>query len=553
MGNKATLTQTTAIPVDHYEGGGNLTVGSDKATTGVPHLAVLQEKFRVDMAAINVAITQNDYKESVLCASTANVNIASAPATIDGIAPVSGSSRVLLKNQTAPAENGIYIWNGAAAAMTRATDADADAELTSGSFVPVEQGTANADTNWQLTTVDPVIGTTAITFSQFGSGAGFAAPTTQADASAAVEGVATTVMRSDAQLSVDAAAPGATGVATASAEGAAATLARSDHTHQSNTTPALTTKAAAAIGTSGEPARADHKHDISSAAPGATGVATASGEGAATSMARSDHSHQSNTAPAQTTKSAAAIGTSGEPARADHKHDVSTAVPGTPASAAAAAEGSATSLMRSDALLNVSNAAPGATGVATASAVGVATTMARSDHAHQSNTVAAALTQASVAAIGTSGEPARADHVHSVEGAWQTADVTIATGELLALEATPKEIVAAPAAGKYIEVAHIQQFLDFNAAGYVKGAGGDLTYQYATSNKVIATQAMTGFVDQVADIYMNAKQDTAPPQLSEISVAEAVEAANAGGAAEWTVGDSPIKLRVKYRVLTALV
>ena len=39
------------------------------------------------------------------------------------------ADRFLAKNQTAPAENGIYIWNGAAVAATRALDANTAAEL----------------------------------------------------------------------------------------------------------------------------------------------------------------------------------------------------------------------------------------------------------------------------------------------------------------------------------------------------------------------------------------------------------------------------------------
>lgn len=87
------------------------------------------------------------------------------------------------------------------------------------------------------------------------------------------------------------AAPGATGVATASSEGSASSFARSDHVHQSNTTPADTTKAAAAIGTSGEPARADHKHDVTTAAAGAAAPGDSATEGSATTLARSDHTH----------------------------------------------------------------------------------------------------------------------------------------------------------------------------------------------------------------------------------------------------------------------
>ena len=85
-------------------------------------------------------------KGNVEVASTANVSVASAPAAIDGITLTSGD-RVLLKDQTDAKENGIYVFNGAAAAMTRSEDQDNDplAEIVNGVLIPqVLQGTVNA-------------------------------------------------------------------------------------------------------------------------------------------------------------------------------------------------------------------------------------------------------------------------------------------------------------------------------------------------------------------------------------------------------------------------
>ena len=56
--------------------------------------------------------------------------------------------------------------------MTRATDADANAEVTSGLFTFVEEGTVNADAGFVLTTDGSItVGSTALAFAQF-SGAG---------------------------------------------------------------------------------------------------------------------------------------------------------------------------------------------------------------------------------------------------------------------------------------------------------------------------------------------------------------------------------------------
>ena len=118
-------------------------------------------------AAANGLLTtgSSDAKNSVRAATTANGTLATAFAngqTVDGIALVT-SDRILLKNQTAQAENGIYTVN-ASGAPTRATDFDAWDEII-GAFVTVESGTVNAGTQWLCNVVaGGTLGTTAITF-----------------------------------------------------------------------------------------------------------------------------------------------------------------------------------------------------------------------------------------------------------------------------------------------------------------------------------------------------------------------------------------------------
>lgn len=110
---------------------------------------------------------QRDFKDSVRVATTANITLSGAQ-TIDGVSAVAGN-RVLVKNQTDGTQNGIYVV--AAGAWSRATDADASDKVTPGLVVPVEEGTANDNTLWMLTTNAPItLGTTALTFAQFGGG-----------------------------------------------------------------------------------------------------------------------------------------------------------------------------------------------------------------------------------------------------------------------------------------------------------------------------------------------------------------------------------------------
>ena len=108
-----------------------------------------------------------DPKGSVRAATTANITL-SGTQTIDGVSVIA-NDRVLVKNQSTQAQNGIYIC--AAGAWTRATDMNIWLEVPS-AYVFVEEGTTNADTGWVCTSnAGGTLDTTAITWTQF-SGAG---------------------------------------------------------------------------------------------------------------------------------------------------------------------------------------------------------------------------------------------------------------------------------------------------------------------------------------------------------------------------------------------
>lgn len=109
-----------------------------------------------------------DFKDSVRGATTANITLSGAQ-TIDGVSIISGD-RVLVKNQSTASANGIYVC--AAGAWSRSADADSNAEVTSGMYTYVEEGTANANSSWVLTTANPItLGSTSLSFAQF-NGAG---------------------------------------------------------------------------------------------------------------------------------------------------------------------------------------------------------------------------------------------------------------------------------------------------------------------------------------------------------------------------------------------
>ncbi|PCM49689.1 phage tail protein [Pseudomonas fluorescens] len=115
-----------------------------------------------------------DGKQSVRVAASTNIVLNGAQ-QIDGVAVISGD-RVLLANQTLAKDNGL--WIVANGDWVRATDANISAKVTPGLTVMVEEGTANGDSLWHLTTNAPItLGTTALTFKMLAGRTGIAAGT----------------------------------------------------------------------------------------------------------------------------------------------------------------------------------------------------------------------------------------------------------------------------------------------------------------------------------------------------------------------------------------
>ncbi len=93
--------------------------------------------------------------------------------SLDGQSPSVGQ-RVLIKDQASSFENGIYVVSNAGSGasnwiISRALDYDQAAEIHPGDLIPVTAGTANVDTLWLQTATVAVMGTDAISFSQFSS------------------------------------------------------------------------------------------------------------------------------------------------------------------------------------------------------------------------------------------------------------------------------------------------------------------------------------------------------------------------------------------------
>jgi len=93
-----------------------------------------------------------------------------AVTVIDGH-PLSNLDRILVKNQTPAARNGIYTWATGGTTLTRAADFNTGAEINGGDFVFVENGDLYNNTGWVQTEEVITVGTDSVVWQQF-AGAG---------------------------------------------------------------------------------------------------------------------------------------------------------------------------------------------------------------------------------------------------------------------------------------------------------------------------------------------------------------------------------------------
>lgn len=508
-----------SLTTGHFDGGANLNEGSRTS----PDALILTEKINEVVTQVNThtlvlagAVDPKDSCDYATAAAlpactaagagsgktlTANANGA---LTVDGTA-VSVGQRILVKNQVAGKDNGIYVVTAAGAAgakwiLTRATDADTDAEVTSGMWTQVVGGTDNLKSKWMLTTVNPiVVDTTALVFeerppiehaSEHIKGGGdeldgdklnvdmtpsnYTPDATVPEAgdvdhlAAHLGGIDNALSGYGIKRTVRLATDGALAAYTAAGSGVGKTL---------------TANAVGVENIDGVAVNLDDRIFVNN-----DGTATAADRGIYTVTTVGDGANaQVLTRAVDFDQDAEVISqvevnVSEGTANGNSKYVLITDAPIVVDTTALSFErrgvyalvgditnvdaadiadaGTADTYARGDHEHGVSTAAPGATGVATAAAEGTATTLARSDHAHISNTAPSDVTKAA-AAIGTSGEPARADHKHDVStaivGAIQIGDpaaegtaTSLARSDhthSLAAPAAPENVAGAAATG----------------------------------------------------------------------------------------------------------
>ena len=159
----ATVTASRALVSD---GSGVISASSITAT----ELSYLSGVTSSIQTQLDNALYGTKWKQVVKAATTVPGTLASSfenGDVIDGVT-LATNDRILIKDQAAPAQNGIYIVQ-ASGAPVRASDADSFSELVSAA-VFVEQGTANADRMFYCTSdAGGTLGSTAVTFVNFGT------------------------------------------------------------------------------------------------------------------------------------------------------------------------------------------------------------------------------------------------------------------------------------------------------------------------------------------------------------------------------------------------
>jgi hypothetical protein len=112
-----------------------------------------------------------DYKQATRVITVVNITLSGgAPSQVDGVT-LSLNDRVLVTGQTNKAQNGIYdvdtVGSGSNGTWTRSSDTDATGELLAGTIVMVTEGLIYADSQWKLTTDNPIIiGVSELIFEQ---------------------------------------------------------------------------------------------------------------------------------------------------------------------------------------------------------------------------------------------------------------------------------------------------------------------------------------------------------------------------------------------------
>ncbi len=136
-------------------------------------------------------------------------------------------------------------------------------------------------------------------------------------------------------------------------------------------------------------------------------------------------------------------------------------------------------------------------------------------------------------------------YVDSITGAaLLQATVTISSAEILALNSTPKQLVAAPGSGKFIEVHKVWAYYNFATAAYATNT--TLLVEYGSAQPILS---LTPIIDQTSSrIYTSSSGGSSSintlANVENISVRARVSSGNP------TAGGGSVKINILYRIIT---
>lgn len=139
------------------------------------------------------------------------------------------------------------------------------------------------------------------------------------------------------------------------------------------------------------------------------------------------------------------------------------------------------------------------------------------------------------------------------DGAVQYAEVALTNAEIKALRATPKTLVAAPAAGKVLKFLGALLILDAGANVLTESTANlGIKYTDGSGVQVNETVEATGFIDQAVDTATEARPKLDPIVAKTGNEAKALVLHNLGGGeyAGNVAADALMRVKIWYSVIT---
>lgn len=128
-------------------------------------------------------------------------------------------------------------------------------------------------------------------------------------------------------------------------------------------------------------------------------------------------------------------------------------------------------------------------------------------------------------------------------------DKIVTTAQVLALNGTPIAVLPAVGSGIYPQFVGAYVFLDYNSAAYADDAGEDIVFQNLSGGSVVSQTLDGAEFDGTADALLWAGPNNDDASETNTLVANGGFEVAIAGSTEWATGDSPLKIRLFYRLI----